>query len=31
MFDGAEIRDEKWCGLTKSIMAVKTELPGARA
>jgi SAM-dependent methyltransferase len=23
MFDGAEIRDEKWCGLTKSIMAVK--------
>jgi SAM-dependent methyltransferase len=25
MFDGAEIRDEKWCGLTKSIMAVKTE------
>jgi SAM-dependent methyltransferase len=24
MFDGAEIRDEKWCGLTKSIMAVKT-------
>ncbi len=25
MFEGAEIRDEKWCGLTKSIMAVKTE------
>jgi SAM-dependent methyltransferase len=25
MFDGAEIRDEKWLGLTKSIMAVKTE------
>lgn len=25
MFEGAEIRDEKWCGLTKSIMAVKSE------
>lgn len=25
MFEGAEIRDEKWLGLTKSIMAVKTE------
>jgi SAM-dependent methyltransferase len=25
MFDDAEIRDEKWLGLTKSIMAVKTE------
>lgn len=24
MFEGAEIRAEKWCGLTKSIMAVKT-------
>jgi hypothetical protein len=24
MFEGAEIRDEKWMGLTKSIMAVKT-------
>ncbi len=24
MFDGAEIRDEKWLGLTKSIMAVKS-------
>jgi len=29
MFEGAEIRDEKWCGLTKSIMAVKTEHEGA--
>jgi 2-polyprenyl-3-methyl-5-hydroxy-6-metoxy-1,4-benzoquinol methylase len=27
MFEGAEIRDEKWLGLTKSIMAVKTERP----
>ena len=26
MFEGAEIRDEKWLGLTKSIMAVKTEM-----
>jgi methyltransferase family protein len=25
MFQDAEIRDEKWLGLTKSIMAVKTE------
>jgi SAM-dependent methyltransferase len=25
MFDGAEIRDEKCLGLTKSIMAIKTE------
>jgi SAM-dependent methyltransferase len=25
MFHDAEIRDEKWLGLTKSIMAVKTE------
>ena len=25
MFEGAEIRAEKWCGLTKSIMAVKSE------
>jgi SAM-dependent methyltransferase len=25
MFEGAEIRDEKWLGLTKSIMAVKSE------
>lgn len=25
MFDAAEIRDEKWLGLTKSIMAVKYE------
>ncbi len=25
MFDGAEIRDEKWLGLTKSIMAIKSE------
>jgi SAM-dependent methyltransferase len=25
MFEGAEIRAEKWLGLTKSIMAVKTE------
>ena len=31
MFAGAEIRDEKWCGLTKSIMAVKVEEVGARA
>jgi SAM-dependent methyltransferase len=30
MFEGAEIRDEKWCGLTKSIMAVKTEHEEAR-
>jgi hypothetical protein len=27
MFMDAEIRDEKWLGLTKSIMAVKTERP----
>lgn len=26
MFTGAEIRDEKWMGLTKSIMAIKSEL-----
>ena len=26
LFDGAEIRSEKWLGLTKSIMAVKTEM-----
>jgi hypothetical protein len=25
MFEGAQIRDEKWLGLTKSIMAVKSE------
>ena len=25
MFEGAEIRDEKWLGLTKSIMAIKSE------
>jgi SAM-dependent methyltransferase len=25
MFEGAEIRSEKWCGLTKSLMAVKSE------
>jgi SAM-dependent methyltransferase len=25
LFEGAEIRSEKWLGLTKSIMAVKTE------
>jgi SAM-dependent methyltransferase len=30
MFEGAEIRDEKWCGLTKSIMAVKTAQEGVR-
>jgi SAM-dependent methyltransferase len=30
MFVGAEIRDEKWLGLTKSIMAVKSEQPSAR-
>ena len=30
MFEGAEIRDEKWCGLTKSIMAVKIENNEAR-
>jgi SAM-dependent methyltransferase len=30
MFEGAEIRDEKWLGLTKSIMAVKSE-QGAHA
>lgn len=29
MFDGAEIRNEKWLGFTKSIMAVKTEPPAA--
>lgn len=27
MFTDAEIREEKWLGLTKSIMAVKTERP----
>jgi len=27
MFEGAEIREEKWLVLTKSIMAVKTERP----
>jgi hypothetical protein len=27
MFEGAEIREEKWLGLTKSIMAVKSERP----
>src|SRR5262245_64769118 len=27
MFEDAEIRDEKWLGLTKSIMAVKIEQP----
>jgi hypothetical protein len=27
MFDSAEIRDERWLGLTKSIMAVKAERP----
>ena len=26
MFDGAVIREEKWMGLTKSIMAIKSEL-----
>lgn len=26
MFDGAEIRSEKWMGMTKSIMAIKSEL-----
>jgi len=31
MFAGAEIRDEKWCGLTKSIMAVKTRPADVRA
>lgn len=25
MFEGAEIRDEKWLGMTKSIMAVRSE------
>jgi hypothetical protein len=25
MFQGARIRDEKWMGLTKSIMAVKSD------
>jgi SAM-dependent methyltransferase len=29
MFDGAEIRCEKWCGLTKSLMAVKSERTSA--
>lgn len=30
LFDGAEIRDEKWLGLTKSIMAVKSETSRSR-
>jgi hypothetical protein len=25
MFEDAQIREEKWLGLTKSLMAVKTE------
>jgi hypothetical protein len=25
VFEGAEIRAEKWCGLTKGIMGVKSE------
>jgi hypothetical protein len=30
LFDDAQIRDEKWLGLTKSIMAVKSERVRAR-
>ncbi|HTU66507.1 MAG TPA: methyltransferase domain-containing protein [Steroidobacteraceae bacterium] len=30
MFDGAKIRDEKWLGMTKSIMAVKSDVAPVR-
>jgi hypothetical protein len=31
MFEDAQIREEKWMGLTKSLMAVKSEQPAPAA